>query len=181
MPVAAALFVSVVAGAQKPVVEEPLFVDGSGPPATLAAMVKGADAVVVATYQRQARLVPGRREGDLIFSIHAFEIVEVLKFSAAVGTSGDTLEVGFVGGVAEYRDRIVRQYTRGVSPLVPHRTYLIFLRWVPGRAEGDLVPAWSVGGIFDISEGRVQSLDEHGRRFENRGTASFVGDIRKAR
>lgn len=175
-----ALISSQVCGAQKPIVEQLIFSDGTAPPNSLQAMMQQADVVVVATYVGQSRLIP-RPDGLPLDSIHTFTIVEVLKFSAGVRGAGDVFEIQLTGGVKEYADRIERMSKRGRSTLHPDRSYVVFLRWIPGRPNAELLEMWASGSIYDITAGRVQALEQESPRFQGRDAASFLAEARNVR
>jgi hypothetical protein len=175
---AALIFAHIVAGAQKRIVEREFFSDDDAPPATLQAMMKQAHAAVGGKYIGQVRLVP-TPEGAPLHSIHAFSIVEVLKYSAGIRGVDDVFEIQLPGGVKEFADRIERQNVKGRGALLRDRLYVVFLRWNPGRPHAELVEMWANGSIYDITAGRVRSLEKTWRQFGDRDAASFLGEARK--
>jgi hypothetical protein len=184
--IVAAMFVVLVGGAavfaQKPIKEEVMFEDSTPPPATIAEMIAKADGVVIARYTGNGRLREDKGAGPApTTTIHSFDIVDVLKHSALVPTTGERLEIELAGGVREGATHIVRTRVEGQDSLRPGGQYVIFVRWVPTRSPGDqLVAAWSAGGIFDISNGRVRSLDRSQRRHDDKGEPAFVSELRNA-
>src|SRR5687768_12908351 len=145
-------------------------VDGTGPPATLAAMKAEADAVLVATYwgQQRSAPIPIRRsllpdppfdpkpEAGIPTSIHRFEIRELLKPHPLL-RNRKNLKLGLIGGVQGQPNRIVRISVLGRrDPTVGHR-YVLFAR----RLRGSWIPAFGgYAAIYDVSGPTAVSLSE---------------------
>ena len=146
-------------------------VDGTGPPATLAAMKAEADAVLVATYwgQQRSAPIPIRRnllpaspfapkpEAGIPTSIHRFEIRELLKPHPLL-RNRRSLKLELIGGVQEQPNRIVRISVLGRrDPAVGH-LYVLFAR----RLRGSWIPAFGgdAAGIYNVSGPTAVSLSE---------------------
>lgn len=180
--VAAVAMVSVpaVVATQKPVRDQIYVVDGAKPPDGLAEMSSKADAVVIVRSTGKSRLRESTPGGGLLRTIHSFEIRDVLKFHHSVRGVGDLIDIELWGGEKEYSDHVLVSRAMAHQPIRPNRLYLIFVTWIPNRAEAELVPTWSTASVFDVTDGRVTSLHAEYTRQNGRDAAQFVAGLRDA-
>lgn len=175
---------SVADTAQRPVREEAMWIDGSQPPATAAAMVADAEIVLVANYTGKQRLKPDLTPLSTISSLHEFEIVEVIKSTTAPELkSGDVIEIQMFGGITETAKETVHTRVHGEERLIPKRRYVLFLNYLPWRSVGNYVKAWGNPGegIYELTGNRVRPLST--MRQEHRGQTAdgFLAELRKAK
>jgi hypothetical protein len=159
-----------------------IFVYGAPPPATPEEMLREADAVIVASYTGQHRLIE-RREGRFpwVYSTnYQFEIVETLKVHRLLPTgSRSRIDVRLHGGDRELPTRIERIVLHQANALQPDHTYVVFFARNWKRPE--LYLAWGAAGLYDITGKIVEPVERLNRRYADRSVAAFLGDLRKAR
>lgn len=160
----------------KPVQQRPVIVESIPPPSTLTEMVAQADAVVIAQATGRARLRRRMRDDSALESTHSFDVKEVIKYSASVPIAGEVLDLDVLGGTREYESYILSQFVTDWDPVLPNHRYLIFVRQLSNQLGERLVPYWSAG-IFDITGNSVKSLDKTFRRYNDKTSAQFLGDV----
>ena len=169
---------------QKPVREEAMWVDGSQPPATVAAMVADSEIVLVANYTGKERLRPDLTPTSTISSLYEFEIVEVIK-STTVATlqAGRVIEIQMFGGITETPKETLRTRVHGQERLIPKRQYVLFLNYLPWRSVGSFVKAWgSPGeGIYELTGNRVRPLSTMRQEHRGQPADTFLAELRKAK
>jgi tungstate transport system substrate-binding protein len=168
--------------AGKPIKDETLFVDGSGPPRTLREMKAGADAVVVVRYTGRSHEFPGpaptgREELPRYERLGVFELLEVLKPHSALPTSGQ-FEIVVPGSYQDFPRYILHRSSDGVDEPQAERTYVIFLHYLgPGR-EVAWRSKWSEWSFYDVSGDHPKALASRSPEPNARSTKAFLEALR---
>jgi len=168
--------------AGKPIKDETLFVDGSGPPRTLREMKAGADAVVVVRYTGMSHEVPGpaptgREELPRYERLGVFELLEVLKSHSALPTSG-RFEIVVPGSYQEFPRYILHRSSDGVDEPQAERTFVIFLHYSGPRREGAWRSKWSEWSFYDVSGDHPKALASRSSEPNGRTTKAFLEALR---
>ena len=164
----------------KPIMDEPIAVDGKGPPPTLREMLSDADAVVIGRYTGTSREFPeiASRSADPVLPrferLGEFEILEVLKPHAAVPAPGRRVEIAVPGSYQEFPTYILHTFDDGVDEPLPEHVYAIFIR-VDSRRQGRLFSPWGGYSLYDVAGEHVRTPES---RWQARPTAEFLAALR---
>jgi hypothetical protein len=168
-------------GAQKPVREEVVWVDGTAAPTDIGDMKAMAEVVVLAQYSGKQRLRKGA-DPTYVETNHTFELLEIFKKDATTPGVGQTIEVVMRGGVQEFATYTLHTRVHEEEPLIPNRRYVLFLQRLPGRQDDALLrPAWGNAGegVFEVTGARVRPQSTVRRDHRGMPTATFLAELRK--
>lgn len=139
-------------------------------------LAEKADAVVSASFvAKTSQITSG---GTYVFTDYELRIDEVFKDTRSRPLKPDaTITVTRHCGKVLLYGQIVWFTSTAFKPLQPGRQYLLFLSYVPSTGAYHAVDANS---SFDITDTRVQSLNENITRGFQRDLASFITSVRLA-
>jgi hypothetical protein len=139
-------------------------------------LTEKADAVVIVTFVSKSSQIT--TNGKNIFTDYELRIEEALK-DGRTGTlkPETTITVTRHGGKVLLFGKIARISLSAFKPLEPGRRYLLFLSYLPSTGAYQAVDANS---SFDITDTRVENLNEGITRGFERDLAPFITNVRQA-
>jgi hypothetical protein len=139
-------------------------------------LTQKADAVVIATFVAKSSQIT--TNGTSIFTDYALRVDEALK-DARTGTlkPESTITVTRPGGKVLLYGQIASYTALTFKPLQPGRRYLLFLSYLPSTGAYRAVNADS---SFDITDTRVESLNEGISRYFEKDLGPFVTSVKQA-
>lgn len=165
--------------AAKPVREGVMHVDYLPAPATVEAMVSEATAIVIARYsgEHSARQTGGP-EG-YVFTAYELNVTDVIKTDERLQrVGGHRVRVTLPGGQMDFADHIFRATVRGVVPLTPGGSYLLFMMDNPYTDA--LLVAWGPDGVLEVTGRTVQPISAAQQRHAGKPSAAFLDEVRSA-
>lgn len=145
-------------------------------PPLVTEMAEKADAVVMVTFVSKSSQIT--TNGTYIFTDYELRIEEALK-DARTGTlkPETTITVTRPGGKVLLYGKLASILLLSTKPLLPGRRYLLFLSYLPSTgAYREAHP----NGTFDITDTRVENLNEGITRYFERDLAPFITSVKQA-
>ena len=139
-------------------------------------LAEKADAVVIVTFVSKSSQITTK--GTYVFTDYELRIEEALK-DGRTGTLNPetTITVTRPGGKVLLFGKIASFQSSAFNPLQPGRRYLLFLSYLPATGAYQAVDANS---SFDITDTRVENLNEGITRGFQRDLGPFVTSVRQA-
>jgi len=139
-------------------------------------LTEKADAVVIVTFVNKSSQIT--TNGTNIFTDYELLIEEAIKDGRAGTLKPETtITVTSPGGKVLLFGKIARISLSAFKPLEPGRRYLLFLSYLPSTGAYQTVDANS---SFDITDTRVENLNEGISRGFERDLAPFITSVRQA-